>query len=118
MQPINGIYVYHYHHDDDQQGWIPVEGFKYRGFEHSGPGVGDITEVELPTPTYIEKVRAALKEGGWEGDGTLGAMMVPPFFSSESDNYWFPLFHVKQQNNGTSWIASPLPLGVESLATP
>jgi hypothetical protein len=106
MQSSNGLYVYYFHYDDDQQGWVPVEAFSY-------PRCGDITEgEERPSPAFIEKVKATLKECGWEGDGTLGAMMVPPFFSCEGDSYWFPIFHVKQENNGTSWIASGLPLSV------
>src|ERR1700731_2685048 len=42
-------------------------------------------------------------------------MMVPPFFSAEGYNGWFPIFHVKQENNGTSWIASKSSLSIENL---
>jgi hypothetical protein len=50
-----------------------------------------------------------------EGDGLLEAMMVPPFLTSRGITNWFPVFHVKQSNNGTSWIASEEPLSAETL---
>ncbi len=98
QKPINGFYVYAYHHDDDPRGgWIPLEKLSHL------------------TPSFSEKLSATLKSCGWEGDGKLEGMMIPPFFSEESTNRWFPIFHVKQSNNGTSWIASEYPLSVEDL---
>lgn len=111
MEAINGLFVYTFEHDDDLQGWIPVESFRYSwpSGPHGEPGQ------EALSPAYIEKLRTTLKECGWEGDGELGAMMVPPFFSVNGYSRWFPVFHVKQSNNGTSWIASESELSVENL---
>lgn len=109
MEPTNGFFVYYYHHDDDGQGWTPLQDFRYRNY------VREDVEKEALSPDFIEKLASALKEFGWEGDGALEAMMVPPFFTAGGDNYWFPVFHVKQENNGTSWIASEYQLSVEDL---
>lgn len=69
-----------------------------------------------------DKLIAAIKDlflkAGWEGDGNIKLIWVPPFlgsgFGGESGFY---LWYVKQSNNGTSWIASPtlLPLDDEQL---
>jgi hypothetical protein len=31
---------------------------------------------------------------------------MPPWLSTESSTFWFPVFHVKQQNHGVSFIAA------------
>lgn len=107
MQAINGLFVYTYRHDDDRQGWIPLASFSFDST--SGP------QKEVPSAALIEKVTTTFKECGWEGDGELGAMMVPPFFSSDGQTHWFPIFHVKQSHRGTSWIASEHELSTENL---
>lgn len=105
---MNGFHVYSFEHDDDLRGWVPIDKFRTPNWSKEG--------AEEPlAPEYIASLRAALTSCGWEGDGQLGGMMVPPFFSSEGYGTWFPIFHVKQSNNGTSWIASEVPLGTESL---
>jgi hypothetical protein len=109
MEPTNGFFVYSYQHDDDQQGWTEVNSFSYSRYH------GQEEKVTL-SPAFVQKLRMTLKECGWEGDGRVEAMLVPPFFSSEGGtNYWFPIFHVKQGNNGTSWIASEVQLSTENL---
>lgn len=108
MESINGIYVYSYHHDDDQQGWIPIRSFSYRGTSYPD-------HREAPSEEFVEKLSKTLKDCGWEGDGVLGAMVVPPFFAADGGNHWFPIFHVKQENNGTSWIASEYELSIDNL---
>lgn len=55
----------------------------------------------------VEKfVRVKLISEGWEGDGELGLIWIPPFIFKDSDTYGEYVWHVKQNNNGTSWIAS------------
>lgn len=111
MEAVNGLFVYSYQHDDYLEGWIPVEKFTLRNYS---------SEREQPervglSPEEIDDVRRTLKLCGWEGDGTLDAMLVPPFFASHSNPGWFPVFHVKQSNNGISWIASVYELSTENL---
>jgi hypothetical protein len=56
-------------------------------------------------------VRAALLSAGWEGDGDLSVIWLPPFVDVGVEDTWGTyLWHVKQSNNGTSWIASFCPL--------
>jgi hypothetical protein len=110
MDGVNGLFVYSFHNDDDQQGWTPVENFSFVNYSNGGA-----PDKEVLSSSVIENVKTTLKVCGWEGDGQLGAMMVPPFFAAQGDNFWFTVFHVKQVNNGTSWIASERPLSIESL---
>lgn len=56
----------------------------------------------------IYKLTEMFSSKGWEGDGYIGFMYLPPFFGPENEyNYSFPIFHVKQRNNGISFIACP-----------
>lgn len=58
-----------------------------------------------------EGLRAELSElfraAGWEGDGEIGCFFVPPCFCNRGDTHCATIFHVKQSNNGTSWLAIP-----------
>ena len=65
---------------------------------------------------YIKEAEVLLKNHGWEGDGDMGLIWFPPFIGvGVEDTYGFVCFHVKQSNNGTSWLASPEQLPFESL---
>ncbi len=72
------------------------------------------------TDEKIEKAESLVKEklfeSGWEGDGTLGIIWLPPFVLTNPDTYGLYVWHVKQSNNGTSWIASTTPLHFKELA--
>jgi hypothetical protein len=64
------------------------------------------------TDTQIEEIISHVKdrilEAGWEGDGELGVIWIPPFFFEEY-TYGEYLWVVKQQNNGIAWLASYRP---------
>lgn len=52
-----------------------------------------------------------LKKAGWEGDGDIKVMWIPPFAGAGvEDTYGIPVWFVKQSNNGTSFLASRVPL--------
>jgi len=111
MEKINGLYLYTYHHDDERAGWVPIGAFRYPNpaLNVLEP-VDEGTELEISvSPANVEAIRDAFRKSGWEGDGEIEAMRVPPFFSTGGYSSWFELFHVKQSNNGTSFIASTLP---------
>jgi hypothetical protein len=91
-KPINGFFVYTYQHDDEQACWQPL------------------TDQE-----GITSLTALFKACGWEGDGKLQWMLVPPFFGDATCNRWFHIYHVKQSHRGMSWIASKYRLTVEDL---
>lgn len=59
----------------------------------------------------MEKIRVKFKSHGWEGDGVIKLMWLPPFLGAGiEDTYGIGVWHVKQSNNGTSFLASPVPL--------
>lgn len=108
QQPINGLYIYAYHHDDERMGWIPIEEFRLPVY------TTPFNSEQRPlSPEFIEEIKSTLSSCGWEGDGRLEAMMLPPWLSELTG--WFPVFHVKQSNNGTSWIACERRLTLEDL---
>ena len=56
------------------------------------------------------------KSYGWEGDGSIGIIWLPPFVDiGMEDTYGTYIWHVKQSNNGISFLASNIPLGFQRL---
>jgi hypothetical protein len=65
----------------------------------------------------ISRIKSHLSNHGWEGDGVLQLLWLPPFVGAGIEDTWgICVWHVKQSNNGTSWLASPVPLDFERLA--
>lgn len=63
----------------------------------------------------VDKAIAAVKKiflkNGWEGDGNIGLIWIPPFLDqSNDDNYGNLVWHVKQSNNGTSFLGFYKPI--------
>lgn len=53
---------------------------------------------------YLIKER--FTEYGWEGDGTIGIIWLPPFVDVGIEDTWGTyIWHVKQNNNGISFLA-------------
>jgi hypothetical protein len=77
------------------------------------------TEVLQAVPNaneIIEAVREVLGRAGWEGDGDLQMMWLPPFVGAGvEDTHGAFIWHVKQSNDGTSWLASPVELPFDRL---
>ncbi|MEK4130171.1 hypothetical protein NYE67_10845 [Solibacillus sp. FSL W8-0474] len=95
LEPIKDMYVYEYTFLDDLSFIKPIE--KYFDL--------DTKEV------YISELKQLFSEHGWEGDGDLGVIWFPPFVGvGIEDTYGHYVFHVKQSNNGTSFLASSQPL--------
>jgi hypothetical protein len=75
----------------------------------------DSAEVSLAS--YLEAIRTRFKEAGWEGDGTIRVVWLPPFVDVGIEDTWGTyVWCVKQSNNGTAWLASPVPLNFKRLA--
>lgn len=54
-------------------------------------------------------------EAGWDGDGSIELMWIPPFvfhnsMTSQTATLGVTIWHVKQQEDGISWILSPIEL--------
>lgn len=66
----------------------------------------------LSNPDEYLKIAAALfTEAGWYGDGDIRLIWIPPFVHHEygfgEDAYGTILWHVKQEEDGLSFILSP-----------
>jgi hypothetical protein len=73
----------------------------------------------LDPSAYIAAARTAFLEAGWDGDGEIGVMWLPPFvFPLGSRSSWVGvmLWHVKQLEDGISWLLSPIELPFEGFA--
>jgi hypothetical protein len=67
----------------------------------------------------IQSVSSKLKELGWQGDGEFQVMWFPPFAGAgDHDNFGAYCLHVKQSDDGISWIASPVTLPFHRLFQP
>lgn len=73
--------------------------------------------------SLTEVLRRGWRLLGWEGeirggDGIVYAMLPPYVFGRDAcqDGWWKPVFHVKQDNNGTSFIATTQPMLSDTLA--
>ncbi|MCH5689865.1 hypothetical protein LWM68_39940 [Niabella sp. W65] len=60
---------------------------------------------------YISIVKQIFIEDGWDGDGDIQLMWVPPFMLKQGKQWAFTkgiaVWHVKQLEDGTSWILYP-----------
>ncbi len=64
----------------------------------------------------IVLVGEKFKEHGWEGDGSIGIIWLPPFIEEGIEDTWGTyVWHVKQNNDGISFIASYEPLNTKRL---
>jgi hypothetical protein len=63
---------------------------------------------------YIKIAKMLFLESGWDGDGEIALMWIPPFMlpydSTKNDFNGVVIWHVKQMENGTSWILTPVEL--------
>lgn len=62
-------------------------------------------------PERIAAARKAFLRAGWEGDGEIGLIWLPPFLFADY-SYGKIVWHVKQKNNGFSWLLAPFDLSV------
>lgn len=70
-----------------------------------------------PRP-YIDAAHAAFIAAGWDGDGEIGLLWLPPFVFPVDlrDFEGVTVWHVKQLEDGTSWLLSPVELPFERFA--
>ncbi len=64
---------------------------------------------------YVSEAERLFKEAGWAGDGEVELMWIPPFMLSEEYHHkefckGVVIWHVKQEEDGTSWILTPIEL--------
>jgi len=60
---------------------------------------------------YINIVKEMFLKAGWDGDGEIELMWIPPFMFHEERKEEFTvgvtIWHVKQLEDGTSWLLFP-----------
>jgi hypothetical protein len=101
----------------------PAQISRYRVYEYAHldelrfmPDAEAVLAAVANRDAIIEAVRDALQRAGWEGDGTIQMMWLPPFVGAGvEDTSGVFIWHVKQSNNGTSWLASPVELPFQSI---
>lgn len=96
-------YVVDYQHIDDFRCIRPLS-------EASSEGMfGDAsTEEKLAHEQALhDELVELFKEAGWEGDGEIKCIFIAPCFTTRGDTWCQTVYHVKQSNNGTSWLAIP-----------
>jgi hypothetical protein len=106
------LYFYRYDTHEDYLGepqYKPVEGSTVnRVFDdHSPfelPGAPRVAMAQL-----LNKLKDGWRGCGWEGDGEIEYAMLPPYAFNDADS-WQPVFHVKQENDGISFVASLEPM--------
>jgi hypothetical protein len=68
---------------------------------------------------HVEAARVAFLIAGWDGEGEIGLLWLPPFvFPLDLQSSWtgVVLWHVKQVEDGTSWLLSPIELPFKGFA--
>jgi hypothetical protein len=69
-----------------------------------------------PAAKYREVAHRRFLQAGWEGDGEITLIWLPPFVFPLSLNIspvGIVVWHVKQKSDGVSFILSPIPLPFE-----
>lgn len=80
------------------------------------PKAKDIIGTTLNSERLLDRVNKLLKEHGWEGNGSIRLLWFPPFLDIGIEDTWGTIvWFVKQSNNGTAFIASPIPLELDRL---
>lgn len=96
-------YVYHYEYIDDLS-FMP-DARTYLS-----------ADTDKEAAAWLEAISERLKRSGWEGDGCIKVMWLPPFADvGVGDTYGTYVYAVKQSNNGMTWLASPVPLTYKRL---
>jgi hypothetical protein len=102
-------YVIGFHFIDDLRCLRPLcESLTLHFFE---PDPSETNEQERQ---LRNELIALFNEAGWEGDGEIKCIFVAPCFTGRRDGLCDIVYHVKQRNDGTSWLAIPLGLSLSS----
>lgn len=60
---------------------------------------------------YIAVAKQLFLDAGWDGDGEVELMWIPPFAVKKetvTPNLGVTIWHVKQEEDGISWLLSPI----------
>lgn len=102
LPELSQYYVVEYQHIDDFRGMRPLREYFDPLFHHTNVSEKFIRILEGELRKRLTKL---FKAHEWEGDGYIGCIFIPPCFYANSDTYCDTIFHVKQDNNGVSFLA-------------
>ena len=99
------IYVYRYEHVDyipqTEKGSFEI----FKEFHVNSYPQKTLKEIKELYEYERNQVAKAFVKNGWEGDGTLMLIWFPPFVDYKiEDTFGSYVWHVKQSNNGTSFL--------------
>lgn len=99
------IYVYNYGHVDympqTEKGSFEV----FKTFHQSDFDRKTLKELKEMYTRERDEVAKAFVKNGWEGDGTLMCLWIPPFIDYKiEDTFGTYIWHVKQSNDGISFL--------------
>lgn len=95
-------YVVDFHFVDDFRCVRPLRESLVDDFSTPDPA-----EVEEREEQLRAELAALFRGAGWEGDGEINCIFLAPCFTAREDGWCDVIYHVKQANNGTSWLAIP-----------
>ncbi|AQR69632.1 hypothetical protein BZG29_15815 [Janthinobacterium sp. LM6] len=101
-----------------------MRAFHAYGYEHidcrqfalAPEAVLGMREQALP---YIDEASRHFYALGWQGDGEVELLWLPPFvfpLSMRVPTQGIVIWHVKQERDGVSFLVSPIPLPFEEFA--
>jgi hypothetical protein len=93
---------------------VYVVPYSYVDYCHAITNPQELAELAEALPCTKENAAKAFSNAGWEGDGELGVIWIPPFAFEGNDDYGLHIWHVKQCNNGTSWLCSSEPFKIQT----
>jgi len=68
---------------------------------------GEVLKDDPIKDKRIAAVNRKFLDAGWEGDGEIGMIWIPPFsLTTDHHSNGAYIWHVKQSNNGVSWLMS------------
>ena len=114
LPDLSRYHVAEYQHIDDFRAIRALREYFHPLFQYSNVSEKYIKVLENELRSRLEKL---FRRHDWEGDGNINCIFIPPCFYANSDTHCETVFHVKQYNNGSSFLAIPdrlrfeMPLG-------
>lgn len=95
LESISQYFVYEYPHLDD---------LRYMA------NAALLLEPGQPQEEVIDTIGELFLQRGWDGEGLIQAMWLPPFVCPEGNDEGVLIYHVQQSPDGPSLLASPVEL--------
>ena len=96
-----------------------LHGYEYIDCLHFLQNPVEFLETPELLPEYLNEAANLFREAGWAGDGDIQLLWLAPFVFPLAMNVGWEgvlLWHVKQMEDGLSWLLSPIKLPFEEFA--